>query len=282
MSNNEKNQLLDQALEWQAPGDKDWLFGLFKGCEKYFDVEYSGLENLDISKPVLFVSSHSLFSITDLLVFSGIWRQTGTLVRGLGDRLHYKVPVWRSMVRHLGVVLGDQTIAQGLLESGQSVLVFPGGAREVMKKRYEIHNLVWKKRTGFIRLAINAGVPIVPISVYGGDKVMDIVVDADDYKQTWLGKLAARTGILDDYWRGADELPPIAKGIGWTVLPKPQKVYVSYGKPIHFDGVATDDPAALMQAREKVSSEINRMMNEAKERDQSNAQPLWRRLMSNI
>ncbi len=280
MTSSDKQTLLEKALEWQQPDNDGWLSSAFSGWERYFDVEYRGLDDLELPGPVLFVSSHSLLSATDILVFAGIWRQTGVLVRGLGDRLHFRVPLWRSLVKHMGIVLGDQTVAEGLLRAGQSVLVFPGGAREVVKKRREIHQLVWKQRTGFIRLAINAGVPIVPVSVYGGDTVLDIVADTDDYMNTRVGKLVDKTGILDRYARGRDELPPLVRGIGLSIVPKPKKVYVSFGKPISVADVAVDDAEALMAARAEVAASINQMMGEARQLESEQQAPMWRRLLA--
>lgn len=282
MTDLDKEKMLASALEWEQAERSPFLKAAFNSFEKYFAVEYRGLENIDFTKPVLFVSSHSLYSIVDVLVFAGIWRQTGELVRGLGDRMHFQLPLWRKLVGNLGLVLGDQKIAESLLNDGQNVLVFPGGAREVMKKRHEIHNLVWKQRTGFIRLAINAGVPIVPVAVYGGDTVMDIVADADDYQQTLLGKLAARSGVLEDYWRGSDELPPLVKGIGLSLMPKPAKVYVSYGSPICLDGLDAENPQVLMTARQQVADEIYAMMAQSREQDGQRPQARWRRFLSRV
>ena len=69
---------------------------------------------------------------------------------------------------------------------------FPGGAREVFKRRGEKYALIGE-RTGFARLAIECGYPIVPFSAVGAEDVYDIVLDAED--TTLLAAWAASAAV---------------------------------------------------------------------------------------
>jgi 1-acyl-sn-glycerol-3-phosphate acyltransferase len=54
------------------------------------------------------------------------------------------------------------------MEDGRSILVFPGGGREVTKRRGEKYRLIWGERMGFARMAIECGYPIVPVASAAG------------------------------------------------------------------------------------------------------------------
>jgi hypothetical protein len=49
-----------------------------------------------------------------------------------------------------------------LIEAGESVLLYPGGAREVAKRRGEANTLIWKEETDFVRLAMRHGYALNP------------------------------------------------------------------------------------------------------------------------
>jgi 1-acyl-sn-glycerol-3-phosphate acyltransferase len=55
------------------------------------------------------------------------------------------------------------------MRRGELVTVFPGGGREVNKRKNEQYKLVWKNRLGFARLAIQHGYPIVPFASVGAE-----------------------------------------------------------------------------------------------------------------
>jgi 1-acyl-sn-glycerol-3-phosphate acyltransferase len=77
----------------------------------------------------------------------------------------------------LGTVDGTREITSELMRRGELVMVFPGGAREVNKRKNEQYKLVWKNRLGFARLAIQHGYPIVPFASVGAEHGIDIVLD---------------------------------------------------------------------------------------------------------
>ena len=60
------------------------------------------------------------------------------------------------------------------------ILVYPGGGREVAKRKGESYKLIWKERMGFARLAIEHGYTIVPFAAVGAEEAVDIVLDGDN------------------------------------------------------------------------------------------------------
>ncbi len=262
MSESEYEEL-EKVLSWEQPSKEatERFLSLFRF---YFSPTFHGTENLDASRPTMYVANHSRYSLADPVLMIGIYDTVGEVPRGLADRMHFKVPLFRDFVTSLGAVIGDRELVRGLLRARQSIVVFPGGAREVMKKRNENYRLVWKERVGFVRLAVEMNYTITPVGVAGGDDCFDVIADADDYMDTLVGRWLHRSGFLDRFARGRDELPPLVRGMGLSVIPKPVPIHVSYGKPIDVaeltHGSTTD--SALFAAREEVAKQIDLLVEQ--------------------
>lgn len=249
---------------------------------RYFAATLEGAENVDPQRPGLFVGNHALMGVLDspLFVYE-LYRQTGVFPRSLGDHFHFPTPVWGKLVTRFGAVPGTRENCRRLMESGQHVLVFPGGAREVAKRRDEINKLVWKKRTGFVYMAIEQGFDIIPFASLGCDEAYDIVYDGDDFANGWLGKRLLGNDKVNSLMRGGDLFMPLVKGIGPTLLPKAEPFHFSIGKPIptaHLQG-QENDPAVLWQLREKVSDAITGMLSSMDEARKAQPRPLWRKVL---
>jgi len=249
---------------------------------RYFAATLEGAENVDLQRPGLFVGNHALMGVLDspLFVYE-LYRQTGVFPRSLGDHFHFPTPVWGKLVTRFGAVPGTRENCRRLMESGQHVLVFPGGAREVAKRRDEINKLVWKKRTGFVYMAIEQGFDIIPFASLGCDEAYDIVYDGDDFANGWLGKRLLGNDKVNSLMRGGDLFMPLVKGIGPTLLPKAEPFHFSIGKPIptaHLQG-QENDPAVLWQLREQVSDAITGMLSSMDEARKAQPRPLWRKVL---
>lgn len=191
------------------------------------DPRFYGLEHIPADGAVLLVGNHTIFGMLDLpLMFEEIHQVRGRFVRGLADNAHFAIPGWRDMLRNAGAVRGTRENCRVLLDAGEAVLVYPGGGREVAKRKGEKYQLLWKQRTGFARLAIEAGCPIVPFAAVGAEDSYDILLDADNPVLSPVRRVVERLG-------GRWELtPPIARGLGPTPLPRPQRLYFAFGNPI--------------------------------------------------
>lgn len=249
---------------------------------RYFAATLEGAENVDPQRPGLFVGNHALMGVLDspLFVYE-LYRQTGVFPRSLGDHFHFPTPVWGKLVTRFGAVPGTRENCRRLMESGQHVLVFPGGAREVAKRRDEINKLVWKKRTGFVYMAIEQGFDIIPFASLGCDEAYDIVYDGDDFANGWLGKRLLGNDKVNSLMRGGDLFMPLVKGIGPTLLPKAEPFHFSIGKPIptvHLQG-QENDPAVLWKLREQVSDAITGMLSSMDEARKAQPRPLWRKVL---
>jgi 1-acyl-sn-glycerol-3-phosphate acyltransferase len=234
----------------------------------YFGPEFLHLERADKRRPTLFVGNHSLYGVLDVLQFAdGLYRERGIVLRSLADRNHFKVPLWRDFVAQTGAVLGTRDHCAALMRQRQHILVFPGGAREVFKHQGEAYQLIWKERFGFVQLAIEHGYSITPYATAGAEEAFDVLLDSQDYMGTALGRFLKRSGIADRYLRGGDEFPPLVRGLGLTVLPRPEKLYFLVGRPLDMARYRgrEDDPEVLQRARNRVRRSLERLIVEVRE-----------------
>ncbi|HET8731326.1 MAG TPA: lysophospholipid acyltransferase family protein [Moraxellaceae bacterium] len=227
---------------------------------RYFRPEFVGLADLDLGKPALFVGNHTLYGLLDVpLMVEHLYVQHGVYLRALGDRGHFSVPLWRDYLVRGGMVLGTPENCDALMRAGESVLVFPGGAREVMRRRGEDYQLIWKKRLGFVRQAVKHGYDIVPFGSLGADECYTILADANDVQERpWLRRLIKSSG-LESTLRGGDMIPPLGRGIGPTLLPRPQRFYFGFAERISTAHLRAQEhnEAVLWDVREQVAAAIN-------------------------
>lgn len=241
----------------------------------YFDPVFLNSDQLNMSKPALFVGNHTLYGLLDVPLFvEHIREQHGIHLRSLGDRMHFHIPVWKDILTTGGMVLGSPENCHALMASGQSIIVFPGGAREVMRRKGEKYQLIWKKRTGFARLAIEHGYDIIPFASVGADDCFDIVIDANDIQQNTTAQKFLKTFKLNDKLRGGDLLPPIPAGVGYLPIPKPQRFYFSFGERISTLNVANDEQG-IWHIREQVAQSIEQQISELKKYRSTDKKQNW-------
>jgi 1-acyl-sn-glycerol-3-phosphate acyltransferase len=235
----------------------------------YFAPEYLHMERADAKRPTLFVGNHSIYGVLDVMLFAdGLYRERGISLRSLADRNHFKVPLWRDFVVQTGAVLGTRENTAALMRQGAHILVFPGGAREVFKHKGEAYRLIWKERLGFAQLAIQHGYSITPYATAGAEEAFDILLDSGDYMKTPLGRYLKTSGIADAHLRGGDELPPVVRGLGLSLIPRPEKLYFSIGKPIEtirYRG-RSGDREVLRRVRERVRRSLDELIAEVRRR----------------
>jgi len=252
----------------------------------YFAPEYLHLERADKRRPTLFVGNHSLYGVLDVLLFAdGLYRERGIVLRSLADRNHFKVPLWRDFVAQTGAVLGTRANCAAMMRRGEHMLVFPGGAREVFKHQGEAYQLIWKERFGFVQLAIEHGYTITPYATAGAEEAFDVLLDSADYLNTPLGRYLKRSGIADRYLRGGEEFPPLVRGLGLTVLPRPEKLYFLVGRPIDMARYRRreSEPQVLRVARNQVRRSLERLIKDVRQcRAKGQPQGGVRRLLNKL
>jgi 1-acyl-sn-glycerol-3-phosphate acyltransferase len=135
-------------------------------------------------------------------------------------------------------VVGAPETARELMRHGEPILVFPGGGREIPKFKGEENTLRWQGRAGFARLSVENDYPIVPVGLIGGDDMYRSLTTRDGL---W-GRLSK--GLTEKLSGRADMAMPIMHGIGPTMIPRPQRMYLRFGAPIE-----TTKPARISEAK---------------------------------
>jgi 1-acyl-sn-glycerol-3-phosphate acyltransferase len=135
--------------------------------------EVRGLGNIPDSGPVLLVGNHSGGNMTpDTTVFTLAFNTYFGVERAfyqLAHNLVLSMPGLSSL-RKFGTVAASPANARDALDSGAALLVYPGGDFEVHRPSWERNRVDFDRRKGFIRLALEQDVPIVPVVSIGGQE----------------------------------------------------------------------------------------------------------------
>ncbi len=252
--------------------------------KSYFDPHFFGLDNIDSERPSLLVGNHPLFAIDYPLIAAEIYQKKGIKLHPLGDHFHEKVPIWRNFITGIGVVDGNRESCDEMMMAGKHIVVFPGGAREAFKRKGEAHKLIWKHRLGFARMAIKNGYPITPFASKGADIIFSILIDSNELLDSRLGDFLKSTGLVK-ILRNGEVLPPLVRGIGPTLIPRPERFYFAFGEPIdtkRFKG-RYQDQECLSTLRDEVAEALNTQMGILLHLlNQDKDYGFWRRLLTRL
>ncbi len=193
----------------------------------YFRTEVHGLESLPAGR-VLLVANHSgQIPIDAAIVGTSLFLDLTPprFMRAMVDRWTEQLPLVSTFFSRVGQVVGDRENARQLLERDELILTFPEGARGISKpfsRRYQLERF----GTGFMRLAMDLDVPIVPVAVIGAEE-----------QYINLGNLewAARALQLPAFPLVPQVLIPGGQ------LPLPTRYRLHFGSPLRFTAAGADD-----------------------------------------
>jgi 1-acyl-sn-glycerol-3-phosphate acyltransferase len=173
----------------------------------YFRGEVRGLGNIPEDGPVLLVGNHSGGNLTpDTGVFTLAFHAYFGVERRFYQLAHNLVLSMPGlgMLRKYGTVAASPGNARKALESGAALLVYPGGDYEVHRPIWESGKVDFDGRKGFIRLALEHDVPLVPVVAIGGQETSIFLS---------RGETLARLLALDKLFRL--KVLPISLAIPW-------------------------------------------------------------------
>lgn len=187
-----------------------------------------------VAEPVLFVANHGFGGIVDLNVFATFAAfeqlQLDRPVTALTHQLAWTLRVGR-LIEPLGARPAERHEAEAAFARGEHVLVMPGGDVEAGKAFADRNKIVFSGRRGFARLALDAGVPVVPIVTAGAGESVLVLTD---------GQRLARALRVDALLRM--KAFPVSVSIPWGVnagvvgmapyLPLPTKLRTTVLDPI--------------------------------------------------
>jgi 1-acyl-sn-glycerol-3-phosphate acyltransferase len=212
---------------------RDTLPALRTMSKVYFRSEVSGLERIPADGPVLLVGNHSGGTmIADTFVFAqAFYEKFGAdrLFHQLAHDLVFQVPGLRTLVQRYGTVPASPANMAEALHRNAALLVYPGGDEESFRPTWETDNLDFAGRTGFVKLALEHNVPVVPIVALGGQETGLFLGRGRGIAKALRLNSVARLKVLP---------PVIGPPFGLTVLdvppriPLPAKIRVRVMPPI--------------------------------------------------
>ena len=158
------------------------ILDLFSPLEIFHNYRVTGLEHIPETKGFVLISNHA-FIAYDILFFMRKYHQlTGKHLKGITDHSIFKIPILRDIFLKMGIIDGTFKNASKILKNNFGLIIYPGGAREAMKPSQENYQLRWQGRYGFIKLAMENSVPLLPLVSKGNDDIFKVYFDGYSLK----------------------------------------------------------------------------------------------------
>ena len=228
--------------------DKGYLRGFFsflKLCYSHWlTVEAYGITNVPDTGRAMVVGNHSGGVALDggmILASLLLSKDPPRLAQGMAEIFLNQTPFASTILSRVGQFTGIPEHAVRLLEDDRLLMVFPEGSHGTEKLYPQRHSLV-KFGTGFIRLALQTGTPIVPTAFIGGGEAIPTVMNL--YR---LGKLV-----------GAPYVPVTP----WILpLPRPTHCQIYYGPPMRFEGDGSEEDDVIVGYVDVVKARIKELID---------------------
>ena len=232
----------------------------------YFRADVRGLHHIPAEGPVLIVGNHSGGTmIVDTYVFAQAFYDHFGPERPFFQLAHdlvFKLAGLRTLVQRYGTVPASPDNMGRALRKDAALLVYPGGDHETYRPSWESDTVDLARRTGFLKLALEHNVPIVPVVAIGG-------------QETGLflgrGRALARALHLDRLMRLKVLPTVIGPPLGATILdlpirfPLPAKISIRVLKPIDLRrrlGASPDVDDAYKLVTSTMQRTLTRLGNE--------------------
>jgi 1-acyl-sn-glycerol-3-phosphate acyltransferase len=208
---------------------------LFGERRRYFRVQVKGWENVPPS-PALIISNHSGgTTILDAWGLGFAWHTHFAMKRPIHVLAHemvFTVHQVGRMFARAGVLRAQPELGQRVLgEWKRDLLVMPGGDVDVWRPYKERYKVKFAGRTGYARLALRTGVPIVPIANAGAHETLRVLTDGAPLAKFLRFPKLFRASIF-----------PVSLAIPWGLtigpwphLPTPTTLRYRIGKPVLAD-----------------------------------------------
>ncbi len=211
-----------------------WLY------EHYFRVQTEGWEQIPAGQVMLVGSHNGGLGAPDMFMMVYDWVRRFGAERTVYGLMHPKV--WQAsppaawLAERAGAIAAHPKMALAALNQGASILVYPGGAQDVFRPFYQRDQIQLGDRKGFVKIALQRHLPIVPTVSWGAHETLLVLAD--------IYPLVERLHELGMPWLlGIDpEVFPIYLGLPWGIafgplpnIPWPRPITTRVGAPIYFE-----------------------------------------------
>jgi 1-acyl-sn-glycerol-3-phosphate acyltransferase len=243
-----------------------------------------GIEHLPRDRPVMIVANHSGLGLAEIMALVVcLLGKLGTSLR-IAPMVHpISMNSWPAgrWMRRLGAIPSTYEDARAAIAAGMTVLVFPGGDHESMRPIWQASRVDFNGRQGFLKIARESGVPVVPLGIRGSHFTAPIVYRSGKWLPRLLGlpylmgfrkrfplTLAGVLGVAALFafgpiwtWWLTAILAVLVVSLPISQLPwLPWKIHMRFGPPIaNADLFTSDDMAvAYERVRTAIETEVRR------------------------
>ena len=238
------------------------------GPGRYFSVDVTGWENVP-EAPAMIVSNHSGgTTIPDVWGFVAAWYQNFGVHRPLHPMAHELIlstQLIGEFFARRGVLRASRGLALSVLRDWKrDLMVMPGGDLDTWRPYSERYRVRFSGRTGYVRTALAAGVPIIPLAHAGAHETLIVLSDGRRLARALHLQEIARASI----WPVHLSLP-WGLAIGpWPHLPTPARFRYRIGPavepPAHVAPEAEPDEELVQEYDRSVQAAVQRLLDELK------------------
>lgn len=182
---------------------------------------------------IMVAPPHGVFpygNILSLLSFPALFGHT---FRGLASSAALRPPIFKQILRSIGVIDASRHVAQSTLENDESIGISTGGVAEVYFINEVDECILLKERIGLIKLAIRTGTNLVPCYLFGNTKLL----------HCWAGEgIPGLRCILETISRKVGFALILIYGRFFLPIPFRKPILAVMGKPIPTRYIQNDNP----------------------------------------
>ncbi len=221
------------------------LFGFLHRA--YFRTEVHGIDRLPKGRVIIVANHSGQLPIDAMILGCSLFfdAEQPRVIRAMIDRWAATLPFVSTFFNRLGSVVGARDNARRLLERDEALLVFPEGVKGISKpftQRYQLQDF----GTGFMRIAIETGAPILPVAVIGAE---------EQYINVGNAKFLANLLHLP----ACPIVPQMMLPFGQ--LPLPTKYRLFFGEPLRFTGSSEGNDSVVAENVFLVRQAIQKLLN---------------------
>ncbi len=216
-----------------------------------------GLDNLPEGSALLIGNHAGQIAFDGLMISTAIVLEAEPprLPRAMGEYWLGALPWLSIFLERSGSAVGTRKTCVDMLRQGELTLAFPEGVRGMNKVYADAYKLM-PFGLGFMRLALETGSPIVPVSVVGSEEQNPGIANLEG-----LGRMLGMPAF------------PITLTFPWLgplgMLPMPVRYHIEFGKPLHFEGDPHDDDDVIQAKVDVVRAAIQKQLDEGRARRES-------------
>ncbi len=215
----------------------------------YFRVDARGMENVPNTGRVLLYGNHSgQLPLDGAMIAAALLfeKKQPRIARTLIEYWFATLPFAGTLLNRLGQVTGLPDNAIRLMKLDECLLVFPEGIRgsgKLYKDRYRLMRF----GTGFVRLALETGTPLVPVAVVGGEEQAPAFFN--------VKPVARALGF--PYF----PLTPFFPWLGLLgALPLPTKYRITFGDPVKLEGRGDEPDEVINGHVERLRNDLSALL----------------------